>query len=208
MTLLLLACAGEPDDTSADSTPAPDDTQDTEVLVDTGPPDGARDILLITEHSASLADDHADLKNQAPDVLASLGEGDHLGLVTDGANGCAISGVLTRDSDPQALRNALNGQEGPLSGNLLEASQRALAQTIGGCNTGLGRDGAELLILLLSDQSGQQHDLAGIAEHDPTIWWLGEGDCSSGPYADAVSATGGQVVCPWRPDGLLTALTD
>ena len=208
MILLLLACTGEPDEPSVDSTPSTEDTEDTEVLVDTGPPDGARDILLITEHSASLADDHAEVKAQAADVLAQLGEGDHLGLVTDGANGCAISGVLDRDSDPQVLKNALNGQEGPLSGNLLEAAERALAQTTGGCNTGLNRDGAGLLIVLLSDQSGQQHDLSGITEYDPTIWWLGEGDCSSGPYADAVSATGGQAVCPWRPDGLLTALAD
>jgi hypothetical protein len=205
--LLLLACTGPakdlPDETAV---PADDTTLETDSPTDTDAPEGARDIFLVTEHSGSMEDDLATVKNQAPELLALLGEHDRLGVVTDGANGCAVSGILDRDSDPQVLRNSLNGQEGPLSGNLLEAAQRALWATEASCNTGLDRPGASTLVILLSDQSGITNDLSEIAVFEPVIWWLGESACT-GAYAEAAAATGGQVVCPWTPDGLKTALT-
>lgn len=204
--VLLLACAGPATDVPEETDPPADDTVETDSPADTDAPEGARDIFLVTEHTGSMADDLDAVKSQAPDLLALLGEHDRLGVVTDGADGCVVSGILDRDSDPQVLRNSLNGQEGPLSGNLIEATRRALWATEASCNTGMDRPGASTLVVILSDQSGVASDLGDLAEFEPVIWWLGDTACT-GAYADAAGATGGQVVCPWAPDGLKTVLT-
>jgi len=205
--LLIVACKGPATTDVGDSqedTSVVDSETDTE-SEDTGLPEGARDVLLVTEHRDSLDDDHNTIKQQAGSILSALGPADHLGVITDGADGCSQSGVLDSGSDPSRLSNALNGQPGTLTGNLLEVVARAYAQTVAGCNVGLGRAQADQIVIIVSDDSGKANDLNEVDAFNPVFWWLGEKDCS-GPYADVATDTGGLVVCPWQPDGITTAL--
>ncbi len=207
MILLLMACKGpapSEGDSQEDSPVVELDDTDT-ASGDSSLPEGTRDVLLVTEHRDSLNDDHNAIKQQAGSILAALGPADHLGVITDGADGCSQSGVLDSASDPSRLSNALNGQPGPLTGDLLEVIVRAYAQTVAGCNAGLGRPEAEQLVIIISNDEGKPNDLNGVDVFSPVIWWLGESNCS-GPYADAASESGGLVLCPWQPDGLTTAL--
>ncbi len=204
--ILLLACT-EPalEDTEVVNTQDSSDSSDTSDSEDTGS-GPFRDILLVTAFHGSMSDEHQALKQQAAEILATLGDSDRLGLITDGADGCSQAGILTFQDDPSFLSGAFNVQEGPLSQDLLEATARAYSQTEAGCNVGLAREGSIRVVVLISDTSGTGNDLSEITPFSPTVSLLGS-DCS-GAYGDAVQSTGGTATCPWQVSDLLALLGD
>ncbi len=186
----------------------------TEVFV--GPTAGPLDVLLLIDQKGEMEANHADdLAVGVPLLLAELERQAHdwhmLLVVEDSA--CAVGGVLDPAVDDAAeliVDRAFSARIGQklLTEQLLRQADAALLRDVpGGCNEGLLRPGADLLVVVVSDGPELSHrtpdvwlDRLGARIDDPALLTVSgvvdASDCGEGDdgYDTAIALSGGTAI--------------
>lgn len=184
------------------------------------PEDPLVDILLAVDQSGSMEDDAAALADNFSVFAGELGhttKGWHLGVVTYD-HGCLNGGVLTADTPDLELSFAeavTAGTDEEIADDeaLFRLVDRALAQTVSGaCNEGFLREGAQLHVVVVSDEPERSTEVAsawtwewylprfqGWVSADPLLVVSGVIDtdgCNEGAdhYLQAIEATDGEAL--------------